>query len=116
MNFTEIIKAQKDEGKEKHIPHLEIDKGWKFGSDIVRVVVGHEISHPNTVEHHIVWIELYGVKKENNQVINLGRAACAPVYSNPNVRFQINGIKDFKSFHALAYCNIHGLWGNSLEV
>jgi superoxide reductase len=28
----------------------------------------------------------------------------------------INQIEDFKAFHALAYCNIHGLWGNSLAV
>ncbi len=87
MNFTEIIKAKKGEPKEKHIPHIEIDRGCKSGSDILLVVVGHEISHPNTVEHHIVWLELYGLKKENNQVINLGRAACAMIDSNPNVRF-----------------------------
>lgn len=99
----------------KHIPHLEIDKGHKSGSDSVRIVVGHEIPNPNTVEHHVAWIELYGVRKDNNQVINLGRASCAPVYSNPNVRFQVNAIEDFKSFHALAYCNIHGLWSNSLD-
>jgi len=49
-------------------------------------------------------------------VINLGRAAWAPVYSNPNVRFQVNQIGDFKAFSALAYCNIHGLWENTLEV
>ena len=79
-------------------------------------MVGHETPHPNTQEHHISWIELYGVKKDNNQVINLGRAAWAPVYSNPNVRFQINQIKDFKAFYALAYCNIHGLWGNMLTA
>ena len=115
MNFFEIIKAEKDEGKEKHVPHIEIDKGHKSGRDIVRVVVGHEVPHPNTVEHHIVWIELYGVKKNNNQVVNLGRADCAPVFSNPNVRFQVNQMEDFKSFHALTYCNIHGLWTNSLE-
>jgi superoxide reductase len=75
--------------------------------------VGHNTLHPNTVEHHIAWIELYGVRKDNKQVITLGRAACAPVYSNPNVRFQINRIGDFESFYALAYCNIHGLWGHS---
>ncbi len=115
MQFSEIIKTEIDEGKEKHIPHLEIDKGWKENSNIIRVVVGHETPHPNTVEHHIAWIELYGIKKENDQVINIGRTACTPVYSNPNVRFQINQIEDFKSFHALAYCNIHGLWANSLE-
>lgn len=115
MDFSDIIKTEKDEGKEKHVPTITIDKGHKTGMDIVRVVVGHEVPHPNTVEHHIVWIELYGVKKDNDQVLHLGRAKWAPVYSNPNVRFQINEIGDFKSFHALAYCNIHGLWSNSLE-
>ena len=116
MEFSEIIKTVKDEGKEKHVPTITIDKGHKSGMDIVRVVVGHEVSHPNTVEHHIAWIELYGVKKSNDQVVHLGRAAWMPVYSNPNVRFQINELQDFKSFYALSYCNIHGLWGSSLEV
>ena len=115
MNFSEIVQAEKDEGKEKHVPYIKIDKGHKEGRDIVRVVVGHEVPHPNTAEHHIAWIELYGVKKENDQVIHLGRATWAPVYSNPNVRFQINHIDDFKSFHALAYCNIHGVWENTTE-
>jgi superoxide reductase len=116
MDFSEIIKTGKDEGKEKHVPTITIDKGHKEGMDIVRVVVGHEVPHPNTAEHHIAWIELYGVKKDGDQLIHLGRAAWIPVYSNPNVRFQINQIGDFKSFYALACCNIHGLWGSSLEI
>ena len=115
MNFTALIKTEKDEGKEKHVPRIEIDRGHKEGKDIVRVVVGHEAPHPNTPEHHIAWIELYGIKKDNDQVINIGRATCIPLYSNPNMRFQINNIEDFRSFHALAYCNIHGLWANSVE-
>jgi superoxide reductase len=115
MDFCGIVKTGKDEGKEKHVPRITVDKGHKEGMDIVRVVVGHEVPHPNTMEHHICWIELYGVKQDN-QVINLGRAAWAPVYSNPNVRFQVNQIGDFKAFHALAYCNIHGVWESSLEV
>jgi superoxide reductase len=115
MDFTSFIKTEKDEGKEKHLPHMEIDKGHKSGRDIVRIVVGHEGAHPNTIEHHIAWIELYGVRKENNQIVDLGRAECTPFFSNPNVRFQINQLEDFKEFHAMAYCNIHGLWANSLE-
>ena len=115
MKFSKIIKTERDEGKEKHIPHMEIAKGHRSGRDIVRVVVGHETSHPNTVEHHIAWIELYGIKKDNNQVVNIGRATRIPLYSNPNMRFQINNIEDFRSFHALAYCNMHGLWANSVE-
>jgi len=116
MDLSKFIKTKKSEGKEKHVPTITMDKGHKSGMDIVRVVIGHEEAHPNTPEHHIEWIELYGVKKDNEQVMALGRAAWAPVYSNPNVRFQINGISDFKSFVALAYCNIHGLWMNSLDA
>ena len=115
MNFTELIKTEKDEGKEKHVPVITVDKGHISSQDIIRVVVGHEVPHPNTIEHHIAWIELYGVKKDTDWVINLGRAACVPIFSNPNVRFQVNQMRDFKSFHALAYCNIHGLWANTLE-
>ena len=116
MEFSEIIKTAASEGKEKHVPRITVDKGHQEGMDIVRVVVGHEVEHPNTPEHHIAWIELYGVRKDNGQVLHLGRATWAPVYSNPNVRFQVNQIQDFKSFHAVAYCNIHGLWSSSLEV
>ena len=31
MNFSEIIKTEKDEGKEKHVPHMEIAKGLQGG-------------------------------------------------------------------------------------
>ncbi len=116
MNLSEIIKGEKDQGKEKHIPSIMIDRGHKEGKDIVRVVVGHESPHPNTEQHHIAWIELYGVNKHTGQVINLGRATWAPVYSNPNVRFQINHIEDFGAFCDLASCSLHGVWGNLLEM
>lgn len=114
MKFGEILKSKEAEGKEKHIPIIEIDKGARKGVDIVRVIVGKEAPHPNTVEHHIDWIELYGVKK-NGQIISLGRAAFAPTYAAPNVRFQVP-TGEFRALCALAYCNIHGLWENCLEI
>ncbi len=115
MQFQNILKGAESEGKEKHVPLIEIGKGkGEGGTDIVHVVVGKETPHPNTVEHHIAWIELFGVKRDG-QVINLGRAAFAPSYTNPNVRFQVP-VAEFKAFSALAYCNIHGLWENCLEV
>ncbi|MFC2006713.1 class II SORL domain-containing protein [Chloroflexota bacterium] len=115
MQFRDILKNMEAEGKEKHVPVIEIDKGkGEGGADIVYVVVGKETPHPNTVEHHIDWIELFGVKKDG-QVINLGRAAFAPTYSNPNIRFQVL-VTEFKTFCSLAYCNIHGVWENCLEV
>ena len=82
---------------------------------MVRVIVGKELPHPNTIEHHIVWIELYGVKKDG-QAVNLGKVDLVPVYTDPNIGFRINGINDFKTFYALEYCNVHGVWQNSIEV
>ncbi len=115
MQFQDILKNARSEGKEKHVPVIEIGKGkGEGGVDIVHVVVGKETPHPNTVEHHIVWIELFGIKKDG-RVINLGRANFTPLYTNPDVGFQVL-TAEFKAFCALAYCNIHGVWENCLEV
>ena len=115
MKLGDILKSKEAEGKEKHIPVIEVGKGkGEMGADIVHVVVGKDVPHPNTVEHHIAWIELFGVRTDG-QVIDLGRSAFAPGYTNPNVRFQVP-VAEFKSFCALAYCNMHGLWENCLEI
>jgi len=61
MKFEEILKGIEVEGKEKHLPVIEVGKGrGKSDVDVVRVFVGKEVPHPNTVEHHIAWIELVG--------------------------------------------------------
>ena len=115
MKFGDILNSQEAEGREKHVPIIEIGKGkGEGGADIVHVVVGKEVPHPNTVEHHIAWIEIFGVKQDG-QVLNLGRATFAPAYTNPNARFQVP-VAEFKAFCALAYCNIHGIWENCREV
>jgi len=115
VNFDGILKGTAAEGKEKHVPIIEFDKAnGEDGADVVRVVVGKETPHPNTVEHHIAWVEVFGVKK-NGQVGDLGRAALGPTYTRPDIRLQVQGA-EFKAFCALAYCNIHGLWANCLEI
>ncbi len=115
MRFKDILKNVESEGKEKHVPVIEIGKGkGEGGADIVHVVVGKETPHPNTVEHHIEWVGLFGVKKDG-QVINLGRATFAPAYTSPNISFQVS-VVEFKAFCALSCCNIHGVWENCLEV
>ncbi len=115
MKFGDLLKGAEAEGKEKHVPVIEIDKGHrKEDEDIVRVIVGKEVPHPNTMEHHIAWIELYGVKREE-QVVDLGRASFTPIYTNPNARFQVP-VAEFKALCALAYCNVHGLWQNGIEI
>ena len=115
MEFGDLIKGAEAEGKEKHVPYIEVGKGrGREDVDVVRVVVGKEVPHPNTTEHHIAWIELFGVKKDGH-VICIGRSAFGAGYSNPNARFQVP-VPEFNAFCALAYCNIHGLWQNCIEM
>ena len=117
MKFGEILKGAEDEGEAKHVPVIEIEKEKGRGGedvDTVRVIVGKEVPHPNTVEHHIAWVELYGVKK-NGQVIHLGRADFAPAYTDPDIGFKVP-LGDFKALCALEYCNIHGVWENCVEL
>ncbi len=116
MEFGEILKGKEVEGKEKHVPEIEIIKGHgKAKEDFVRVVVGKEVKHPNTVEHHIEWVELYGIKKDG-KTIDFGRMNFEPVHTEPTASFHVNNIDDFKAFCALEYCNIHGVWKNCIEV
>ncbi|MBN1223030.1 MAG: class II SORL domain-containing protein [Candidatus Aminicenantes bacterium] len=109
MKFGDILKSAEQEGKEKHVPVIEIK-----GTNSVTVIVGKEVPHPNTVEHHIEWVELFGMKP-NGQVISLGRATFEAVYADPTVTFKVK-VDEFKSFCALEYCNIHGVWQNCVEL
>ncbi|MGD9347129.1 MAG: desulfoferrodoxin family protein [Candidatus Aminicenantes bacterium] len=109
MKFSDFLKTAEVEGKEKHVPEIEVE-----GDSSVRVIVGKEVPHPNTVEHHIEWIELFGIK-ENDQVISLGRTTFEPVYADPNVVYKVK-VDEFKAFCALEFCNIHGVWQNCLEL
>jgi len=111
--FGNILKTKDDEGKEKHVATIEISKG-SGGADTINVVVGKEVAHPNTIEHHIAWLEVYGVKG-NGQVISLARTDFAPAYANPKVQFETL-LADFETIYATSYCNIHGLWENSVKV
>jgi len=115
MHTCELYKTAETEGKEKHVPELEIMKGsGKDGKDVVRITVGKDVSHPNTVEHHIAWAQLVGVKG-NGMVIDLGKVNFAPAYTEPSADFHVK-LDDFKSLVATSYCNIHGLWESSVDL
>ncbi|MBN2109463.1 MAG: desulfoferrodoxin [Methanosarcinaceae archaeon] len=116
MNFGEILQGKDEEGKEKHVPEIEIIRGHgQAKTDFVRVVVGKEVPHPNTVEHHIEWVELYGITKEG-RTVDFGRMDFEPVRTDPIATFHVNKLDDFKAFCALEYCNIHGVWQNCIEL
>lgn len=110
---------------EKHVPVIVLSK--RNGSYQAAVSVGKEISHPNTTAHHIVWIELYFHPEGEKFPYMLGRfdfaahgasvegADTSGIYTHPEAvcLFQT---KKSGTVHAASYCNIHGLWSNSVEL
>ncbi len=113
--LSETIKSGDWKG-EKHVPVIEYEK--KDGMIEVEVSVGKEVPHPNTPEHHIAWIELYFKPEDGQFPILVGRVAFTahgdPV-TEPKAKFYFKCEKKGELM-ALSYCNIHGLWENTVKV
>ncbi len=105
---------------EKHVPVMALAESVKAGEAFeVEVAVGKEIPHPNTVEHHIMWIALHFVPEGSPVSIELGRmdfSAHGPIAATESVaKFRVSVAKP-GTLYATAYCNLHGLWSSSAQV
>ena len=101
---------------EKHVPVIEYKKEGDLYE--VEVSVGKEIPHPNTPEHHIVWMELYFQPDGGKFPIMTGRVDFtnhSDPLTEPRAKFYFRTEKKGKLM-VLSYCNIHGLWENVVEV
>lgn len=127
MNIGEAIKSGDFKG-EKHVPVIEAPEKVKAGELFqVQVSVGKEIPHPNKMEHHICWIQLYYKPADGAFLIELANLnfgahgavmdAAAPgiAYSEPAGTVSAKLGKS-GTLIALSYCNIHGLWESSKEI
>ena len=115
---------------EKHAPVIECE-GWVKAGEwaSVKVTIGKAVAHPNTTEHHIRWIRAFFTPDGEKVTRELGTfdfaahgesaegADKGPVYTNHEATFSFKTSKP-GTLHALAYCNIHGLWESEkrLEV
>lgn len=113
---------------EKHVPVIECPDSVKAGQPFqVKASLGKEIPHPNTTEHHIRWISLYyhaqgekfnyevGHFEFNAHGESVQGANQGPVYTNHEVVASVTLTKP-GTLHAMAYCNIHGLWESSKDI
>ena len=125
-DLSELVRSA-DWKLEKHVPAITAPTEAKAGEWIdVDVSVGQEIPHPNTMEHHIVWIALHYAPEGSPLSIELGKvefgahgqgavANEGPAYTAPFARFRVKLAKS-GTLHAVAYCNIHGLWTSSADI
>ncbi|MCX6095503.1 MAG: desulfoferrodoxin family protein, partial [Candidatus Bipolaricaulota bacterium] len=74
---------------------------------------GKETPHPNTIEHHIKWILLFGAK--GGLAVHVATLDLGPTFGHPKAAVHVD-TKDLSELVAVAYCNIHGLWENSLAL
>ena len=91
---------------EKHVPVIHAPEMVKKGEEVeVKVLVGEEIPHPNTLEHYIAWIKVYFKAAHGESEL-----FTAPYLTT---KFKVSAPG---TLYATSYCNIHGLWENSMEI
>ena len=114
--FGDVVVPPEKEGREKHVPHIEAPAKVKAGEPFeVTVIVGKEVAHPNAIEHHIKWIQLYAKEEGDRPVIHVATFDMGPTYAARRVTRPVI-LKKSSTLYALDYCNIHGVWDNSVEV
>lgn len=114
--------------KEKHVPLIEAPDSVKSGEMFqIKVSVGKEITHPNTTEHHIRWIQVFFLPEGEKYACQLahcgftahGEAVAGanegPAYTNHSAVLEARLGKS-GTLYAMSLCNIHGLWEYSREI
>ncbi|MFA5524526.1 MAG: class II SORL domain-containing protein [Tissierellales bacterium] len=106
---------------EKHVPVIHLPKKIKGSVEFeVKVTIGDEVKHPNTLEHYIKWIKLFYFSEDGKFPVEIANFQFSShgeggVFTEPvgttNVILHKPGF-----FYAMAYCNIHGLWEHKEEV
>ena len=106
---------------EKHVPVIHAPEKVKLGDLVdIKVMVGEEIAHPNTFEHYISWIKVYYQPEGHKFPIEIGSFNFtahgeSELFTEPNVSLRFKPSK-CGTIYAESYCNIHGLWENSVEL
>jgi superoxide reductase len=113
---------------EKHVPVIECPDTVRADEMFqATVTLGKEIAHPNTTEHHIVWMKLYYRPEGEKYVYEVAGTTFGahgasvkgpnegPVYTHHQMTVQLK-ISKPGMLYSTAWCNIHGLWQFAKEI
>jgi len=125
--LTEHIQSG-DWKAEKHVPIIDAPDSVKAGEFFpVKATLGKAVAHPNTTEHHIVWMDLYYLPEGGHYLFQVGRFEFGahgqdpggpnkgPVYTHHEAATSMKITKP-GTLYAMAMCNIHGLWKASKPI
>lgn len=113
MSISEYLKTA-DDGKEKHIPDINVKDCSGCGELSVTIQVGKEVLHPSLAEHFIKTVTLYGLNKEKKleEIVSFNLAGGLTV---PSMRASVKKDRYIKLI-ATSFCNMHGLWENETSL
>ncbi len=81
---------------------------------LVKIQVGKGVLHPTTKEHHIAWVQLFG-ETADGKFVQIAKLDFGEGTALPHGGVVI--AKDaYKSLAAISYCNLQGVWENSLAL
>ena len=111
-----IIPPSEEMDKEKHVPIIDTPTSVKEGEPfMVTITVGKIVPHPNTVQHHIEWIQLFAKEEDSKYVVEIAKVDLGPTYASPEVTIPVM-LKKNSTLFSLEYCNIHGVWDYSVKI
>ena len=96
-----------DDFQKKHTPFIDFEV--VDGKQLVTVKVGHWVSHPNTPDHFIEWIEIQA------DGVPLVRFDLTAVATEPNVYCTL-ALDPGTTIRALESCNLHGVWASEVTL
>ncbi len=127
MKLGELLKSE-DWKKEKHVPVIEAPDSVKSGETFeIKVSVGKEVSHPNTTEHHIRFVQIFYKPEGGKSAYQLANceftahgestegANEGPAYTHHAATVSVQ-LKQPGTLIAMSLCNIHGLWESFTEI
>jgi len=106
---------------EKHVPVIHVPDAVKAGEAFeLKISIGDEIKHPNTLEHHISWFKVFFHQEGGKFPIEISNFVFtahgeSDIYDEPVMATSVK-LNKSGTIHVLSYCNIHGLWENSKDI
>jgi superoxide reductase len=106
---------------EKHVPVIHVPEKVKADEAFeLKVSIGDAVKHPNTLEHYIAWFKVFYKEKDGKfpvelATFNFSAHGEAGAFTEPVGAAQVK-LNASGTIYAISYCNIHGLWENSVEI
>jgi superoxide reductase len=99
--------AAADDFAKKHTPYITTEPAGD--STLVRVHVGHEVAHPNGLDHYITFIEL------SVGDAPIARFDLSPAVTSPAVGVVVD-LPAGTVVRAIEHCNLHGWWAYEVTL